>query len=91
MASELLIVPLEPEGVRGGLREDGEEGGFLGVVDGAMVSCSERKVLPSIVAAELRSSRSPHDEQNFPAGETSEPQVEQYMGGRILPPRETMS
>jgi hypothetical protein len=54
-----------------------------------MVSPSMLGSLPIVVAPALKSTGSPHDEQNLPVEETCAPQEEQNMGGRdsIIAPR----
>jgi hypothetical protein len=71
------------EGVRGPRSEVATEGVLReGGVAGAIVSCSMPKSSPAIVASALASTGFPHEEQNFPVGETFAPQEEQNMSER---------
>src|ERR1700736_1130156 len=83
MAPELERTAPEAEGGRVG-RCNGVRGGrgvFRNAL-GARVSPSMPGSSPMVVAPALKSTGSPHDEQNLPVEETCAPQEEQNMRGR---------
>src|SRR6266436_263961 len=83
MASELVRGLLLEGGCgeREGVREDGV---FRALRDGgAIVAPSRSGSSPTRVAPMSESMTCPHEEQNFPVGETCAPQFEQNIGGGI--------
>ena len=83
MGSEVVKKLGLVEGVRGTRGDVAKEGVLReGGVAGAIVSCSIPRSSPAIVASTLVSTDFPHDEQNFPVGDTFAPQEEQNMSER---------
>src|SRR2546430_2512234 len=81
MGSE-LVKGLLLEGVCG-VRDEARDDGILRIAggSGAIVAPSRPASSPTKVAPVSESIPPPHEEQNFPVGETCAPQFEQNMGG----------